>query len=116
MVAWAREQTLPVIALGDYNFDYVFADKNGNEGFRQMMKDNVWRWIEPAEPIDSNWFDNPERPDGKDDYPGSILDFAFAAGPAKAWEAKCNVIVRPHDFPDDETTSDHRPFELLINP
>lgn len=115
LVAWARDQNLPILAVGDYNYDYVFADKNGNQGFREMLRDNVWTWIEPSELIDSNWFDNPERPDGKDDYPGSILDFAFAAGSAKTWGLVCNVIVREGDFPDNDQTSDHRPFELLVN-
>ncbi len=114
LVAWARDQNLPVIALGDYNFDYVFASKKGNEGMVNMMRDNVWRWIEPSEMIDTNWFDNPREPDGKDDYPGSMLDFAFVSGAAKEWKAVCNVLVRDGDFPDDKTTSDHRPFELII--
>lgn len=115
LVQWARNQTLPIIALGDYNYDFVFADRQGNEGFRQMMRDNIWSWVEPDELIDTNWFDNPESPDGKDDYPGSLLDFAFVAGPAKAWKTKCQIITRPNDFPDDSTTSDHRPYQVLIN-
>lgn len=114
LVAWARDQTLPVVALGDYNFDYVFSTRKGNPGFVNMMRDNIWRWIEPTTLIDTNWYDNPREPDGKDDYPGSMLDFAFVAGPAKEWDTTCNVIVRDGDFPDDKTTSDHRPFELLI--
>ncbi len=28
--------------------------------------------------------------------------------------AKSRVIVREGDFPDDETTSDHRPVELRV--
>jgi len=115
LVEWARTQLLPVVALGDYNLDYVFATEEGNSAFGRMMKDNVWKWIKPVEMIDTNWYDNPEDPDGKDDYPGSLLDFAFVSGPAKAWRAECNVIVRPGDFPDDESTSDHRPFELIIS-
>lgn len=115
LVQWARDQTLPVFALGDYNFDFVFETRKGNRGFENMLRDNIWRWIEPAELIDTNWYDNPRDPDGKDDYPGSILDFAFVAGPAKDWTSVCNVIVREGDFPDDEKTSDHRPFELIIS-
>ncbi len=115
LVEWARDQVLPIIAIGDYNYDFVFETRKGNEGFVEMMRDGIWKWIEPTELIDTNWFDNPSKPDGKDDYPGSILDFAFVAGSAKDWKLECNVIVRPNDFPDDETTSDHRPFELLVN-
>lgn len=115
LVEWARDETLPIVALGDYNFDYVFATRKGNEGFRLFMQDNIWKWIEPIELIDTNWYDNPKEPDGKDDYPGSMLDFGFVAGSAKLWRASCKVIVRDGDFPDDETTSDHRPFELIVS-
>ena len=114
LVQWARTQLMPVVALGDYNFDYVFETKKGNPAFSNMLKDNVWQWVKPEQWIDTNWYDNPKDPDGKDDYPGSMLDFAFASGPAKAWEKRCRVIVRDGDFPDDERTSDHRPFELII--
>lgn len=115
LVEWARDQTLPVFAIGDYNFDYVFETDSGNPAFAIMLRDNIWQWIPPQPLVDTNWFDNPEQPDGKDDYPGSMLDFAFIAGPAKDWQTACQVIVRPGDFPDDSTTSDHRPFQLIIS-
>lgn len=112
LVEWARDQTLPIIAVGDYNYDFEFSTDTGNEGFRTMLRDNIYRWVRPEKLIDSNWFD-PE-PDGMDNYPGSLLDFAFVAGPAVEWNAVCRIVVRPNDFPDDETTSDHRPFELIL--
>ena len=115
LVEWARNQNVPIIAVGDYNFDYVFKTRRGNDGFNAMMRDNIWQWVEPVELIDTNWFDNPSNPDGRDDYEGSILDFAFVAGAATEWNAECRVIVRPGDFPDDETTSDHRPFEVRLS-
>ena len=115
LVEWGREQTIPTVALGDYNFDFEFDTRKGNESFRLFMKDNVWEWIEPIELIDTNWYDNPDEPDGKDDFPGSMLDFAFVTGPAKEWTTSCKVIVREGDFPDDEKTSDHRPFEVIVS-
>jgi len=115
LVKWGREATLPVVALGDYNFDYVFKTRKGNEAFRLFMKDNVWEWVEPIEMVDTNWYDNPKEPDGEDDYPGSMLDFGFVAGPAKDWTKSCKIIVRDGDFPDDEKTSDHRPFEMIVS-
>lgn len=114
LVEWAREQNLPVVAIGDYNFDYEFTSRKGNRGFVNMMRDGIWKWIEPVELIDTNWYDNPANPDGLPDYPNSMLDFAFVAGSATQWQAECRIIVRPNDFPDDETTSDHRPFELYL--
>ncbi|MEM7456621.1 MAG: hypothetical protein AAF456_19910 [Planctomycetota bacterium] len=113
LVDWARGQTLPVLALGDYNFDYVFESAQGNEAFRIFMRDGIYKWLKPAEMIDTNWYD-PEG-DGEDNYPGSMLDFAFVAQQAMDWDAEFKVIVRDGDFPDDSTTSDHRPCEVIFS-
>ena len=65
---WARDQTLPVICVGNFNFDYNFADENGNEAFREFMRDGVWKWVKSAEWIDTNWADRND--DDIDDNPG----------------------------------------------
>ena len=62
--------------------------------------------------MDTQWSNR----DGADAYPDSCLDFAFVAGVARAWQSTSRVIVRVEDFPDDETTSDHRPVELVVVP
>ncbi len=112
MRTWAASQTVPVIAIGDFNFDYVFETEKGNKGFDVFLAGDTWKWVRPEKLVDTNWYD-PE-PDGVDNYPGSCLDFTFVAGAAKKWAAQSRVIERPGDFPDDDTTSDHRPVELLI--
>lgn len=109
---WARDQNFGVINIGDFNMDYDFHDQQGNEAFVEMLRDNVWLWVKPEELIDTNWADSDG--DGMDNYPDSMLDFAFVAGPAKDWNPKSRVIVREGDFPDDESTSDHRPIELTF--
>ena len=109
---WARTQTTPTIAIGDFNFDFEFKTRQGNKAFTEFMRDNVWQWIEPKKLIDTNWYDRDR--DGKDDYPGSMLDFAFVAGSAKKFKWQCEVIVRDGDFPDDDKTSDHRPVVLKL--
>lgn len=111
---WARGQGNSIIALGDYNFDYVFATDKGNPAMDIFLKDDVFRWVRPVPMIDSNYYDGDG--DGIDDYIDSLLDFAFVAGNAKDWKAACRIIVRPSDFPDDQETSDHRPVEFLIHP
>ena len=108
---WARNKSTPIVAIGDYNFDYDFHTKKGNAGFDEFLKDGVWKWIKPEPMIDTNWSDDGK---GNDRYPNSMLDFNFVAGAAKDWEAECRVIVREGDFPDDDTTSDHRPVELIL--
>jgi hypothetical protein len=114
---WAEAQSLPLLAIGDYNFDYNFGEMAGNKAFQLFTKDNVWRWLRPEKLIDSNWADNnPRLPDDQrtDRYPGSILDFIFVAGPAQEWQAKSWVVVRPGDFPDSDETSDHRPVAGVV--
>lgn len=107
LVEWARNQTLPVIAVGDFNMDYEFRSQRGNEAFSIMQRDGVYKWVKPFPLIDTNWYDQDR--DGKDDFPESILDYTFVAGPAKDWNISTHVIVRANDFPDDKATSDHRP-------
>ena len=112
MREWARDQSVAIINIGDFNMDYDFRTKEGNDAFIEMLQDNVWMWVKPTEFIDSNWSD-PDG-DGNDNYPDSMLDFAFVAGPAKDWNPVCKVLVLEDDFPDDNTTSDHRPIELRM--
>ena len=109
---WAQRQRLPLIAIGDFNFDYDFPTQRGNKSFEEFMSDDTWQWIVPNPLIDTNWSD-PDG-DGRDNYPDSCLDFAFVAGIAKQWKCVSRVIVRDGDFPDNEQTSDHRPIELVV--
>ena len=95
-----------------YNFDFDFKTRRGNAAFDEHMLDYRWRWVQPTPLVDTNWADHDG--DGKDDYPDSCLDFAFVGAGAYNRHAKSRVIVREGDFPDDETTSDHRPVELRV--
>ncbi len=108
---WAEDSEEPIIAAGDFNFDFDFATQKGNAGFDAMMEGNVWTWLKPDPLIDSNWSDDRRVTDRRvDRYPDSILDFIFVANGATAWHGKSNVVVRPGDFPDSDKTSDHRPL------
>lgn len=112
MREWARDQNVAIINIGDFNMDYDFHTEQGNSAFPEMVRDNIWSWVKPEPLTDTNWSDSDG--DGNDNYPDSMLDFAFVAGPAKEWNPVCRVIVREGDFPDNETTSDHRPIELRL--
>ena len=111
---WAADQELPIIGIGDYNFDFDFPTRRGNPAFDEFHLDYVWYWVEPEKLVDTNWSDRDG--DGIDDYPHSCLDFMFVAGKAKLWQSRSRVIVREGDFPDDDKTSDHRPVELVMEP
>ena len=110
---WARDQSAPIVAIGDFNMDYDYIEMKGNQAFDEMVRDNIWSWIKPKEFIDTSWADSDG--DGKDNYPDSMLDLAFVAGPAKDWSPVCEVVVRDGDFPDDDATSDHRPITLSLS-
>jgi endonuclease/exonuclease/phosphatase family metal-dependent hydrolase len=111
---WARDQDAPLVSIGDFNMDFDFRTERGNDAFPEMIRDSIWTWVRPKELVDTNWADRGK--DGVDDYPDSMLDFAFVAGPAKTWTPECVVVVRSSDFPDDDKTSDHRPIRLTLKP
>lgn len=112
--AWgaaAASFDLPVIAVGDYNFYYEVDGSGYDDGLDLMEADGVFEWIEPVDLVNTQC-----TVDGNGCRFNSVVDFIFAAGPAQDWDGIAEVIVREGDFPDDDTTSDHRPvvatFEL----
>jgi len=109
---WARKQTLPVIAVGDYNFDVDVATQKGNYAYDAFLQDGVFRWLQPDQLVTTNWSDKMPA-DGVNDY-DSVLDFVFLSG--GAWNGISKIIVRPGDFPDDEYTSDHRAVLATVFP
>jgi endonuclease/exonuclease/phosphatase family metal-dependent hydrolase len=114
---WAADRREPVIAAGDFNFDYEFSSAKGNPAFDAMLEEGTWTWLKPDPLVDSNWSEDRKRlGPGVDSYPGSILDFVFVANGAKQWQGESDVIVRAGDFPDDDRTSDHRPIIATFRP
>lgn len=102
---WAISQTLPIIAVGDYNFDWDI--RNGgldhDEGYDLFTSEGVFEWVRPDGPlITTQCSDWPCR------Y-NSVLDFVFTAGDAQTWDAESEIVVVAGDFPDSHLTSDHRP-------
>lgn len=104
---WAETQTLPVITAGDFNFDWDAEDGDTfhDRGYDELTEDNVFEWIRPPSPLIKT----------HDSHHNSVLDFVFASGDAKVWNATSEIIVRAGDFPDDNTTSDHRPVRATFD-
>lgn len=104
---WAAEQVLLVVAVGDYNFDWdLDPDESGanyNKGFGHMTADSVFFWVIPENLVKTH-----------DSSYNSILDFVFLANAAGKVTAQSRILVEPGDFPDDQTTPDHRPVEALL--
>ncbi|WP_372364516.1 endonuclease/exonuclease/phosphatase family protein [Candidatus Uabimicrobium sp. HlEnr_7] len=101
---WASRQKIPVIAVGDYNFDWDISrgEKKHDRGFDYLTKDGVFNWVRPDELVktQSHRFFN------------SVLDFIFTTIKSENYE--CEIIVESGDFPDDHLTSDHRPISAKI--
>lgn len=104
---WATTQSLPVINVGDFNFDYEIDESKWDAGYGNLTAGGVWKWVKPATLTTTQCSGWPCR------Y-NSVLDFIFVAGPAQAWPATSEIIVRDGDFPDDDTTPDHRPVQATF--
>ena len=98
---WAENQVLPVIAVGDYNFDWEVegGDAHHDPGYDRMTEDGVFTWVRPDRLIKSQCAEEYD----------SVLDFVFVSTPASSWSGSSEIIVVPGDCPDDNLTPDHRP-------
>ncbi|MCC6458047.1 MAG: endonuclease/exonuclease/phosphatase family protein [Caldilineaceae bacterium] len=105
---WAAAQSLPVIATGDYNFDWDVSTEAHDLGYDLMTTDGVWEWLKPATLTTTQC-------SGWPCAFNSVLDFVFVAGSARDWQATSEIIVCQDDFPDDMTTSDHRPVRAVFD-
>lgn len=104
---WAKKQKLPIIAVGDYNFDWKLPQekKDWDKGYDLMTADGVFEWVRPKTLVKTQCSEK---------Y-NSVLDFAFVANGAKKWPSQSRILVSDGDCPDTLMTSDHRPVELMIN-
>jgi hypothetical protein len=98
---WVRTQTLPVIAVGDYNFDWevMGGDQNHDLGYDNMTNGGAWTWVRPATLIKSQC----------DPNFNSVLDFIFVNAAAQSWSGTTEILVAPNDCNPSPLTSDHRP-------
>jgi hypothetical protein len=110
---WAIITPTPAIAVGDYNFDWDLrnGDTNHDQGYDFMTADDEWVWVRPAQLATTQCSGWPCR------Y-NSVLDFVFVANGAREWTARSEIVIAPNDFPDNDTTPDHRPviawFDLPV--
>lgn len=96
---WASVQSEPLVAVGDYNFDWRLSDGSFDPAMPEMTAEDRWRWVRPQPMRPTTCY----RPEG-------ILDFIFTAGAAQSWPVRSEVLLSPGgDCPDDEFRSDHRP-------
>ena len=101
---WAENQNTPIIAVGDYNFDYDIDDGNGNDAMEQMLKDDVWKWIRPVRLYKSQ----------ASKRFNSVLDFIFVTNQPSTWQVDSWILSDGKQLKDDSEHSDHRPVECRI--
>lgn len=99
---WAQKQDLPIVAVGDYNFDWD-VNSNGDHrdrGFDYLTQNGVFSWVQPRKLLPTNCHPKYQ----------SILDFIFISQPVKTWSPSAKILYPQASYcPDDEQKSDHRP-------
>ncbi|MCB9676648.1 MAG: endonuclease/exonuclease/phosphatase [Alphaproteobacteria bacterium] len=99
---WAATQTLPLVAIGDYNFDWSVdgGESDHDAGYDLMTANSTWVWVRPDTLIATQC-----------SYSfNGVLDFAFVANGAKTWDGT-SVILFPENVhcQDSPDRPDHRP-------
>jgi endonuclease/exonuclease/phosphatase family metal-dependent hydrolase len=105
---WARGQSLPVIAVGDYNFDWEVegGESKHDRGYDLMTLDGLWRWVRPQSLIKTQCSDSFD----------SVLDFVFVAGPARDWPSGSEILNRETSYcQDTDQSSDHRMIRAVFD-
>lgn len=103
--AWAKTKTLPIIAVGDYNYDFHYqtGDVDHDQGLDLLTAEGVFSWVRPTTLV-------PTNASGHE----SVLDFVFVSGDAAGWQFESKIIVAPGDFPDNAQRSDHRMVDAVF--
>lgn len=99
---WAATQTLPVVAVGDYNFDWNLPNGEASHdiGFDNMTASGVFRWVRPETLLKTQC----------DPQFNSVLDFVFVAGDARDWQGTSEILFQePGYCTANNQHSDHRP-------
>lgn len=102
---WIRDLELPVIVLGDFNYDWDVEngdDKHGG-GYDLLTADGVLSWVRPKQLIRTQC--NPRY--------NAVLDFVFVANGAKRWQGVSKIVKT--DCVDTAETSDHRPVVAVFD-
>jgi hypothetical protein len=76
-------QSIPIIAVGTYNFEWAPPAGPGNTAFSLLTRGETFRWVQPLQPI-------PTRCD-----PGNavIADYVFVANRARQWISASDIVT-----------------------
>ncbi|MCT4648493.1 MAG: DNA/RNA non-specific endonuclease [Carboxylicivirga sp.] len=99
---WIQQIDLPVIAVGDYNFDFDISSQQGNKAFDIFIEDDHFTWVKPQTLISTQCNKNFN----------SILDFIFINDDGRLiWKyPESEIFVQPNDCDKSKYKPDHRPI------
>jgi len=105
---WAARAEYPMVAVGDYNFDWevLEGESNHDPAFDHMVRQQIFRWIRP----------NPLRPSHTHRRYATILDFLFLSQAGHDWQACCEIVEGVAASPKDKQASDHAPLRAWLLP
>ena len=107
--AWGQKQTLPILMVGDYNFDWSVTDGENDHdaGYDALVASGVFRWIAPDKLL---------KTECAATY-NSVLDFDFVGGSATTWTGTATILEQDNVYCNpSEERSDHRPVLATIQP
>ena len=99
---WARKQRLPIVAVGDYNFDWDvrYGEQLHGRGFDYLTANQVFKWVRPKRLVRTHC----------DRAYNTVVDFIFVGGKAKKWKGYSEILIPQRLYcPDGTQRSDHRP-------
>jgi hypothetical protein len=99
---WAKTQNLPIITVGDYNFDWTVSGKpKHDKGYDYLTANDVFAWVQPQNLLPTHCNTKYK----------SVLDFVFVSGAAKNWSPSSEILFPEASYcPDTAQKSDHRPI------
>jgi hypothetical protein len=100
---WVQTQTLPIIAIGAYNFDWSVTngDQNHDAGFDRMVAGGHWAWVRPKTLVRSQC--NPNY--------NTILDFVFVSLKARPFALTSEILQETNDCANAMLNPDYRPLK-----
>lgn len=102
---WIQKQSLPVIAVGDYNFDMSPHDTSKRDpGYDAITKNDTVTWIQPEVLLPSQC----------SSY-NSILDFIFISDKVIYTSADSKISYPEAEYCTTSKNSDHRPVTAMID-
>lgn len=108
---WARSQPDPVVAVGDFNFDWRVRDGDAyhDAGYDLLTLDGVFAWVRPEELVKT-----------QNSRYDSVVDFAFTSRPERFSHREARILTSEGDFDWARIAEapDHRPTaaRLIMRP